>query len=204
MYVRFQCQQDVKVDLLTNVFYSYLTKTTKGIMRNAGKCGICGDPYDGPRLHETGNLMAPNETTRNYYPGSSIDVMIEIVANHGGKFQFEMCWRDEWKDIETEDCFEELQLSARTEKEESDKRTQYELDPRAKTGTFTMSLDLPENRTCDSCILRWHWRSGNNWGVCEDGTHAIGCGHQEVYRNCADVSVKRNGAGIGFGMRHQK
>lgn len=147
--------------------------------------------------------MALNETTRSFYPGSSIDVMIEVVANHGGNFKFEMCWRDEWTDIETEDCFESLDLSGREEEEDPVKRRTYDLDSRAGTGTFSMSLELPVNRTCENCILRWHWRSGNNWGICEDGSEAIGCGYQEIYRNCADISVKRNGAGIGFGMRHQ-
>lgn len=144
--------------------------------------------------------MALNETTRNYFPGSSVDLMIEIVANHGGQFKFEMCWRDSWDQLETEDCFEPLQLTGYHEEGAS----QYELDGQAKTGIFTMSVDLPLNRTCDNCILRWHWKSANNWGTCDDGSERIGCGHQEIYRNCADVSVKRNGAGIGLGLNHRR
>lgn len=31
---------------------------------------------------------------------------------------------------------------------------------------------------------------GNNWGKCGDGSQQVGCGPQETYRNCADVSVK--------------
>ena len=49
------------------------------------------------RLHETGGFYARNITTRNYAPGSAIDVVIDLVANHGGKFVFEMCWRDSFK-----------------------------------------------------------------------------------------------------------
>lgn len=140
--------------------------------------------------------------------------MIEIVANHGGQFNFEMCWRDSWDTKETEDCFEPLRLSASTASTSMAENrvgggrggaasvgNGFELAPDRGTGLFTMSLDLPIDRTCEHCILRWHWRSGNNWGVCPDGSERVGCGYQEIYRNCADVSVKRNGAGIGLGFR---
>ena len=125
--------------------------------------------------------------------------MIEIVANHGGTFDFEMCWRDSWDLKETEECFEPLNMTGAAEDEVG-----YELDSGSGVGIFTMSLDLPTNRTCENCILRWHWKSANNWGVCDDGSERVGCGYQEVYRNCADISVKRNGAGIGLTRRKRR
>lgn len=30
---------------------------------------------------------------------------------------------------------------------------------------------------------------GNNWGICDDGTGAAGCGPQETFRSCADVAI---------------
>lgn len=63
---------------------------------NNGKCGLCGDPYNGKREHETGGIHARNITTRVYSPGSTIDVLIDMVTNHGGTFSFQMCWRDSW------------------------------------------------------------------------------------------------------------
>lgn len=30
---------------------------------------------------------------------------------------------------------------------------------------------------------------GNNWGVCPDGYGGLGCGKQEEYYNCADISI---------------
>lgn len=152
--------------------------------------------------------MARNETVRNYFPGSSIDLMIEIVANHGGQFNFEICWRDSLDIIETEECFESLKLSGmNNDVEVSDNHNSddsddiglsYELDASKGTGIYTMSVDLPVNKTCEHCIFRWHWRSANNWGICEDGSEAIGCGYQEIYRNCADISIKRSGAGVAL------
>ena len=184
---------------------------------------MCGDPYDGPRLHETGHPMAQNETVRNFFPGSSIDVLIQIVANHGGYFNFDICWRDGWNSSETESCFEKLRLSGKnhtmknstentvnrdgSDQDDGERSSlserayafTYNLDASKGAGIYAMSVDLPENRTCENCVLRWHWKTANNWGACEDGSEAIGCGHQEVYRNCADISVKRDGAGIGSG-----
>ena len=61
---------------------------------NSGKCGVCGDAFNGLREHETGGFYANNVTVRHFYPGSAIDVFIDIVANHGGFFNFEMCWRN--------------------------------------------------------------------------------------------------------------
>lgn len=144
--------------------------------------------------------MALNETTRNYFPGSSVDIMIEIVANHGGYFNFEMCWRDSVDTKETEECFEQLKLSNKRD----DDDFEYHLEAEKGSGVYTMSIDLPINKTCEHCILRWHWKSANNWGVCEDGSERVGCGYQEVYRNCADISVKRNGSGIGLKFNRRK
>ena len=39
---------------------------------------------------------------------------------------------------------------------------------------------------------------GNGWGVCPDGHGALGCGPQETFVNCADVSIHSN-TGSGFG-----
>ncbi len=36
---------------------------------------------------------------------------------------------------------------------------------------------------------------GNTWAECKNGTGAIGCGDQEVFRNCADVKIYSNTAG---------
>lgn len=165
--------------------------------------------------------MAPNRTVRNYFPGSTIDILVDIVANHGGTFEYQLCWRDQPDQRETEECFESLVLvkqkdidssgpTSETSIELSSEKPElaadqddensyaYELDPNRGSGSFAMSVQLPANRTCEHCILRWHWRTANNWGRCDDGSEQVGCGHQEIYRNCADISIKRDGSGIGL------
>lgn len=34
------------------------------------------------------------------------------------------------------------------------------------------------------------------WGVCSNGTEAVGCGRSETFRNCADVSVVTSTGGV--------
>lgn len=48
---------------------------------------------------------------------------------------------------------------------------------------------LPPSLTCTQCILQWRYIAGNNWGTCENGTGAVGCGPQEEFRACADVEI---------------
>lgn len=36
--------------------------------------------------------------------------------------------------------------------------------------------------------------AGNNWGKCDDGTERVGCGPQEQFRACADVSIGKGAA----------
>lgn len=38
--------------------------------------------------------------------------------------------------------------------------------------------------------------SGNMWGICANGTEAVGCGRSETFRNCADVSVVTSTGGL--------
>ncbi|RXG66862.1 hypothetical protein Avbf_17296 [Armadillidium vulgare] len=35
----------------------------------------------------------------------------------------------------------------------------------------------------------WTYVGANNWGTCDNGTEGMGCGPQETFKNCADVSI---------------
>jgi hypothetical protein len=44
--------------------------------------------------------------------------------------------------------------------------------------------------TEDADIGSVHEFLGNNWGICEDGSGAVGCGdYQETFVNCADIAI---------------
>lgn len=143
-----------------------------------------------PRPHETGGYMVMNKTVKNFFPGSTIDVIVDLDTNHGGYFEFELCRRNSFDEIETEDCFERLKFI------DGSYRFRLRNDHNDK-GLKSFSLLPPEDlRTCRACVLRWNYRAGNNWGVCANGSSATGCGPQELYRNCADISI-----GYGYFQR---
>lgn len=127
--------------------------------------------------------MVMNKTVRNFFPGSTIDVVVDLDTNHGGYYEFELCRRDTFDEIETEACFEKLKFL------DGSYRWRLKND-HTQRGLQSFSLQQPEDlRECRACILRWNYRAGNNWGVCQDGTTGSGCGPQELYRNCADISI---------------
>ena len=68
--------------------------------------------------------------------------------------------------------------------------------PSTDVGKYNVTVQLPAHVECDQCILQWTYTAGNNWGWCGDGSGALGCGHQETFRACADISV----AAIGFSV----
>merc|ERR1712156_1057723 len=43
--------------------------------------------------------------------------------------------------------------------------------------------------TCSQCVMQWTYFTGNTWGQCNNGTEGMGCGDQEMFRNCADVQI---------------
>ncbi len=38
----------------------------------------------------------------------------------------------------------------------------------------------PFSLSCEQCILQWTYTAGNNWGICDDGSGALGCGPQVI------------------------
>ena len=59
------------------------------------------------------------------------------------------------------------------------------------TGNMEVTLRLP-NIQCDQCIIQWTYTTGNNWGWCGDGSEMLGCGPQETFRACSDISIDGN------------
>ena len=79
-----------------------------------GKCGICGDPwYADPREHEAPNgKFATGTITALYNQGQTINVQIDMTANHKGFFEFKLCPNEPCKNCSnipndpTQDCFD--------------------------------------------------------------------------------------------------
>ncbi|KAF0713977.1 Aste57867_4123 [Aphanomyces stellatus] len=128
---------------------------------SGGKYGVCGDPYNGVREHETGGKygLFPKYGAKAiagcYKPGQVMDLAVQITANHKGYFQFGLCKLNSKGDKETEDCFQSLA--------QPNGEKQWQL-PRG-TQIFNMKYQLPAGVTCDGdshCVLRWWYTGWNN------------------------------------------
>ncbi|XP_030374183.1 uncharacterized protein LOC115623782 [Scaptodrosophila lebanonensis] len=156
---------------------------------NGGRCGLCGDDFSlaQPRPNELGGKYGQGVIVKSYISSSSADVIVRITANHLGFFSFHLCNLDVYG-RESEQCFDQNRLKF------SDGSDQYYLG--TTLGEINLQLRLPAGLVCQHCVLRWTYTTGNNWGVCADGTGALGCGDQENFKNCADISILSSVRGL--------
>jgi hypothetical protein len=147
-----------------------------------GKCGPCGDVYSDPHPQDNENTGKYGQgiVVAEYTAGSEIDVQVLLTANHLGFFKYSLCvLKDPNAPELDENCFVPLTFS--------DGSAKYNVQQRDKQ--VYNKIKLPKTISCDRCVLRWHYTAGNNWGVCENGTSALGCGPQETFRSCSDIRI---------------
>ncbi|XP_055642866.1 uncharacterized protein LOC129779423 [Toxorhynchites rutilus septentrionalis] len=150
--------------------------------QNGGRCGVCGDNYahPTPRAHELGGTFGQGEIVANYTEGSVITIDVIITANHRGHFEFKLCCLD--NSAETEKCFDEHFLV------DTEGRHIWHLNS-TMYGMYHVPLQLPRGLVCEHAVLQWTYVTANNWGICPDGTGALGCGPQEHFRTCSDIGI---------------
>ncbi|XP_060078313.1 uncharacterized protein LOC132557801 [Ylistrum balloti] len=150
---------------------------------NKGKCGICGDPYNGARRNEAGGKYATGLITRKYLEGQTVELDVEVTANHLGWFEFRVCPNNNVKKAATQECLDQhvLQLA-------DGSGTKYYIT--SAVGHYTMKYKLPAGLTCTQCVLQWKWHVGNSWGTDPDGRSGIGYGPQEEFYGCSDVAIQ--------------
>ena len=80
--------------------------------QNQGKCGVCGDDYrdEVPRQHETGGKFGNEIITATYTAGDTLDIEVEIVANHWGFFVLKVCPMTEPGEIASQACLDQHPL----------------------------------------------------------------------------------------------
>ncbi|ESO86390.1 hypothetical protein LOTGIDRAFT_195131, partial [Lottia gigantea] len=153
------------------------------LIRNGGRCGICGDPYDANvKPHEVGGKYATGQIVKNYRAGQTFTAKIEVTANHKGYFEFRLCANNDVTREVTQECLNRNILTLA-----NGSGTKYFVD--SSNGIKQVQLFLPATIVCSHCVLQWRYRSGNSWGTDPDGTSCIGCGPQEEYYACSDISI---------------
>ncbi|XP_029639091.1 uncharacterized protein LOC115214156 [Octopus sinensis] len=162
----------------------YCGGVTVQYKKNGGKCGVCGDPYDGPRPNEVNGRFATGIIVRNYTEGQQVEAQVQLTANHKGWFMFTLCPKKKYSDPEPLDCFETHPLQI------AGKNNTYKFPITADMKLVKVNLSLPKGLSCPYCVFRWKYNAGNSWGVdpvTNEG--CIGCGNQEQFYGCADVTI---------------
>jgi len=153
--------------------------------QNDGKCGVCGDAWNGPRDHEPGGKYATGTIVRSYQVGQTINVTVDLTASHKGYFEFHICPSDDPFNHVTHECLDRYPL-----KLADTLKTRWPLpEDQQYSSKITLNLKLPPGMTCKACMLQWKYNAGNSWGEDPDGKGCIGCGNQEQFYGCADVAV---------------
>ncbi|XP_068209369.1 uncharacterized protein [Palaemon carinicauda] len=159
---------------------------------NGGRCGVCGDDWSlpQPRPHERGGQFGQGVITANYTEGQVVPVTIHLSANHKGWYEFRLCNNNNPQAEDSQRCLDKQLLQMA-----DGSGSRYYLEGHVR-GSHTVHVKLPDRLSCSHCLLQWTWVVGNTWGTCPDGSGANGCGPQETFVNCADVSIypKRQGS----------
>ena len=56
-----------------------------------------------------------------------------------------------------------------------------------------LRYDNSSNCNVKLFLSKWTYRTANSWGTDPDGTSCVGCGKQEHFRACADISINGDG-----------
>ncbi|KAH3746829.1 hypothetical protein DPMN_181246 [Dreissena polymorpha] len=151
---------------------------------SGGKCGLCGDPYNGPFENDRGGPFDTGVIVRHYPAGLGvIDVKFEISAFHKGYVTFKLCPNNDM--VLTKECLDRHPLTIKEGQENGDP---YKFYPPG-IGLHEVKVELPRGIICDRCVLQWTYTAGNNEGQSESGQRCMGCGLQETFVNCADISI---------------
>ncbi|XP_064601261.1 uncharacterized protein LOC135467415 [Liolophura sinensis] len=154
---------------------------------HGGKCGVCGDPWQGPREHEAGGKFANGIIVKQYEKGEIISVTVQLTANHKGWFEFRICKNNNPGKRITHECLDKNLLKL------ADGGTRFEVYGKVGYGVsekFEIKLQLPQDLICTQCVLQWKYNAGNSWGTDEvTGQSGIGFGAQEQFYGCADISI---------------
>lgn len=154
---------------------------------------LCGDKK-GVEDHMLGGRFMPNfnpPIVEHWVPGSSVDLEVELSANHNGFFEFFLCDLDACgeKDI-SQECFKKgacykLKRVAHPQCEAQDPKAKSQCTPIDKDfperwyvpcfrpeemssslhlvggDTGYMRYQLPEGVSCERCVLQWYWATAN-------------------------------------------
>lgn len=135
-------------------------------MQNGGKCGVCGDPYQGPHENEAGGKYASGIISRHYDVSDKyLNVTIDLSVFHKGYFEFRICPNNDVNVRVKQACLDRYLLKIQSVeffpvvdgmymKSGSfiPGSTRYFPEDR---GVYDLRLVIPERLNCSQCVLQW-------------------------------------------------
>ncbi|XP_061178411.1 uncharacterized protein LOC133187056 [Saccostrea echinata] len=165
-------------------------------MKNQGRCGVCGDAYDGIRAHEYGGKYATGLISKSFPLGTEqIQIIVRNVSPQLGSYEFRICSKDNLPGGVTQACLDQNVLLVRDDTSvNSDFRSRYYVTPSIRNMlNHRIIAKLPTGFTCVHCVLQWKFLSVPD----RDG-------YREEYVNCADISIGRKPSMTGTGTVFQE
>ena len=123
---------------------------------NKGKCGVCGDPWQGPYENEAGGKFAQGIITRHYRTGQVVDVTVQVTAHHKGWFEFRLCKNNDVHRAITHRCLNRHMLRLA----DGSRSTRYSLPQDSCAGSYVVKVHLPRGLSCAQCVLQWKYHAG--------------------------------------------
>lgn len=123
--------------------------------------GVCGDPVERSQDHAAGGIH-DRGVRREYRRGDEVQIQITVTAGHKGEFDIQLCNTYP----EREDCFYSISKFSIND------------SPEGLYGNVSFPITLPQNISCDHCVLRWFWTTNNSPGL-----------PPEIFINCADITI---------------
>ncbi|XP_071795999.1 uncharacterized protein [Asterias amurensis] len=151
---------------------------------NGGKCGVCGDNWADPepREHEDGGRYDAGIITGTYASGKVIEIQPDVTANHLGWIEFRLCARDSRSTPLTHQCLDQHVLA--------DVKGETRFWIGSAKGVLKFQIQLPAGVRCKECVIQWKYNTGNDWGICPNGSGLVGCSDTpEQFYACANVEI---------------
>lgn len=114
--------------------------------KNGGRCTACGEDWSGPREFSRGGPKYTGFIVRRYAQGQTIDVSVEVTANHLGWFEFSVCSLDGKSGDADEACLSRNLLR--------DRSGNSRFDIGSYVGHVTYQMVLPKGLSCKHCVLQ--------------------------------------------------
>ena len=143
----------------------------QNFVENGGKCGVCGDPYQGPYENEAGGKYATGIISNHYDVSAKlINVSVDQTVFKKGYYEFRICPNNDVNSRVQQTCLDRYLL--RIDSVEFypflgvSKSNVPSLIPGStryfpeESGIYKLKLTIPEKLNCSQCVLQWKYVTG--------------------------------------------